>query len=78
MDIELLHKLASIISILLGLHLIRNYRKFGRETADSQRGKILPLKKATAKELSVCYLVGGIIFALVGVLSLLGVIRFKG
>ena len=73
-----MHKLASIMFILLGLYLIRNYRKCGRETADSQSNKIRPLKKATPRELSVGYLVGGIIIALVGVLSLLGVIHFKG
>jgi len=78
MDIELMHKLASIIFIFLGIHLIRKNRKFGCEMADSQRGKILPLMKATAKELSVVYLLLGIILASVGVLSLLGVIRWKG
>jgi len=77
MDIELWNKLGSIFFILAGLHLIRNYRKLGREVAESQRDKMLPFKKATPKELSVCYLVGGIISTLVGALSLLGIISFK-
>jgi len=77
MDIELWNKLVSIIFILMGLHFIRSYHRLGREAADSQRDKLLPLKKATPKELSVVYLVGGIIFALAGILTLLGVISFK-
>ena len=73
----MVNKLVSILFIVLGGHLIINHRKFGRETAESQLRKILPLKKATAKEYSIVYLVGGIIFALAGALALLGVIHFK-
>jgi hypothetical protein len=78
MDMNMVNKLVSILFILLGTHLIINHRKFGRETAESKRLKILPLKKASPKEYSIAYLVGGIIFALVGALVLLGVIHFKG
>ena len=77
MDINTINKLVSILFIVLGAHLIINHHKFGRETAESQLRRILPLKKASPKEYSIVYLVGGIIFALVGTLTLLGVIHFR-
>jgi len=78
MGIEMVNKLAGILCIILGAYLIINGRKFGREVAASQRRRILPLKKASPKELAMGYLAGGIIFISVGLLVLFGIIDFKG
>jgi hypothetical protein len=75
---ELTHKLAGILLIVVGAYSIVKRRKLAREIVDHQRNRLLPFKKATEKEHSIIYLVFGIISSLVGVLSLLGVIRFKG
>jgi len=64
--------------IVIGAYLIIYHDKLGCETAEDLRNKILPLKKATPKEYSIIYLVGGIILCLVGVLALFGVIHIKG
>ena len=77
MGIDMLNKLASMLLIGVGAYFIICHDKLGRETAEYRRNKILPLKKATPKEYSIVYLVGGIILSLVGVLTLFGVIHFK-
>ena len=77
MNINMIYKLASILLIVLGVYFIVKHRKFAREIVDYQRNKILPFKKATAKEHSIIYLVGGIILSLVGILTLFGVIHFN-
>ena len=77
MDIDILNKLASILVIVVGAYFIFYYNKLGRETAEYRRNKILPLKKATPKEYSIIFLIGGIILSLAGVLTLFGVIHFK-
>jgi hypothetical protein len=74
----LLNKLGGVLCIILGIYLIVNHRRFGLEKAVSQQRRMLPMKKASPKELAICYLVGGIIFASVGLLVLFGIINFKG
>jgi uncharacterized membrane protein len=63
---DILNKLAIILVIVVGTYFLIYHRKLGRETAESLRNKILPLKKPTPKEYSIIYLVGGIILCLVG------------
>jgi len=77
MEIKLVQNLVSIITILLGFYFIRKHHKLGCEVAEFNRNRMLPLKKATAKEYSIVHLVCGIILCLVGALSLLGLIRWK-
>jgi len=77
MGIDMVNKLASILVIVMGAYFLIYHDKLGRETFESLRNKILPLKKATPREYSIVYLVGGIILSLVGVLTLFGVIHFK-
>ena len=74
----MLNKLVTIVMIVIGAYFIIYHDKLGRETAEDLRNRILPLKKATPKEYSIIYLVGGIILCLVGVLALFGVIHIKG
>jgi len=50
MGIGVLNKLVIILMIFLGAYLIIYHDKLGRETAESLKNKILPLKKATPKE----------------------------
>ncbi len=73
----MLDKLAGILVIVVGAYFIIYHDKLGRETAEHRRNKILPFKKATPKEYSIVYLIGGIILSLVGILTLFGVIHFK-
>ncbi len=77
MEIKLVQNLVSIIIILFGFYFIRKHHKLGREIAEYNRNKTLPLKKATAKEYSILYFACGIILCLVGALSLFGVIHWK-
>jgi hypothetical protein len=77
MEFVMLSKLASVLLIAVGAYLINYHRKFGREIAEFRRDKVLPLKKASAKEYSTVYLACGIILCLVGFLTLFGVIHFK-
>ncbi len=76
--VEFLNKMVNILVIAVGVYLVIFHDKLGRETAESLRDKILPLKKATPKEYSIVYLIIGIILCLVGALALFGVIRSKG
>jgi fucose permease len=76
--VEFLNKLVNILVIAVGSYLVISHDKSGRETAESLRDKILPLKKATPKEYSTIDLIIGIILCLVGTLALFGVIRIKG
>ena len=78
MGIDALNKLAIMLMIFIGVYLIIYHDKLGRETAESLQNKILPLKKATPKEYSIVYLIGGVILSLVGILSLFGIIHIKG
>jgi hypothetical protein len=78
MGTDMLNNLASILVIVVGAYFLIYHNKLGRETAESLRNKILPLKKATPKEYSIVFLIGGIILSLVGILSLFGVIHIKG
>jgi len=78
MGIDALNKLAIIMVVFVGVYLVIYHAKLGRETAESLQNKILPLKKATPKEYSIVYLIGGAILSLVGILSLFGIIHIKG
>ena len=78
MGVLILNTLFSLLLIGIGAYAIFYYRKLGTRIAGHQRNKILPFKKATAKEWSIVQLVGGIIFFLLAILSLLGVIQIKG
>ncbi len=70
--------LAIIFGIAVGSYLIVYHEKLGRKASKSHRDKILPLKRATAKEHSMFYLIAGMIFCIVGQLTLFGIIHFKG
>jgi len=78
MGIAILNKLANILVIVVGIYFLIYHRKLGHKTAESLRNKILPLKKATPKEHSIIYLIGGIILSFLGILGLFGVIHIKG
>jgi hypothetical protein len=78
MGIDMLNKLVTIVMSVIGTYFIIYHDKLGRETAECRRNKILPFKKATPKEYSISFLIGGIILSLAGILSLLGVIHIKG
>jgi hypothetical protein len=75
---DMLNKLVSLLLIGIGAYAIIYHRKLGVRIAEHQRNKMLPFKKATAKECSITQLVGGIIFFLLGILSLFGIIHIKG
>lgn len=70
-------KFVGIACIVLGIYLMVNHKNIGQTSADRSR-KIIPFSKPNAKEYAVGFLIGGIVFALFGVLVLLGVIHFNG
>ena len=78
MGTDILNKLVNILVIVVGAYFLIYHRKLGKETAESLRNKILPLKKAAQENIQSSIYYSESFFGLVGILALFGVIRIKG